>query len=207
MKNLPKIIKGDRDLLSWFIYEHLDMFFGAEDEQKFRTMVESVFNAGKNGIVDPDVLEGMTWFIKNYPKRVAMKDGEKAYIQEARKVPWRLMNEGLKLQMPELMVLKNSGKVNYIPNCGKWIRQGYYNNEVEGRTVLTDRPTDEAMFTSEGGRKALKCLAGVLYKSFVYEHNRLPDDEELEGVINDPRNAGNYLIAESKKLRDYWKDK
>lgn len=211
MKNLPKIIKGVKgheDLTVDFSFRHINLVL--EDDKdviRFREMLVSVFNAGKNGIVDPDLAANFEEFYKLYPRSKSPKAALKAYSTARKDVAHETIMDGLRAQLPEMMVVYNTDKTK-VKHPSSWLNAGCWDDETEDKPPLSHQTMSDAeIFSTECGQRALKRGYGYALKCFVAQYGRLPDKDEGKAIVGKPLNNSKFMKDESKKLNHYLKDK
>lgn len=209
MKNLPKIIKGDKChelLTSAFAYTHLRLELKPEELAPFRKMLVSVFNAGKNGIVDPDLTANFEEFYKLYPRKMSPKAALKAYKTAMKEVNHETIMKGLRAQLPDMMSKYNTDK-SWVKHPEFWLSKGCWADETADKTAPSNSMSDAEIFSTECGQRALKRGFGYALKDFVARHGRLPNKDEGKAIVDKPLNNGKFMKDESKKLNHYLKDK
>jgi len=204
MKNLPKI-KGNIPLTINFALEHAGLLINEVEAVKFNEMLVSVFNAGKNGIVDPDLAANFEEFYKLYPRKMSPKAALKAYRTAMKEVNHETIMKGLRAQLPDLMIKYNTDK-SWVKHPEFWLSKGCWADETTDKAAPNDFMTDEEIFSTECGQRALKRGFGYALKCFVAQHGRLPDKDEGKAIVDKPLNNSKFMKAESKKLNHYLKD-
>jgi len=168
---------------------------------------KGAFNAGKNGIVDPDLKAKFEEFYKLYPRKKSPKLALKAYTTARKDVEHDVIMKGLREQLSELNTQFNIDETK-VKHPSSWLNAGDWMNEVKGKpSVNSDAMTDAEVFATECGQRALKRGFGYALKCFVAQHNRLPDKGEGKAIVDKPLNNSKFMKAESKKLNHYLKDK
>jgi len=204
MKNLPKIIKGNLPL-TVDLYMHFTGKLLHEDEAKgVNKMLVSVFNAGKNGIVDPDLAANFEEFYKLYPRSKSPKAALKAYSTARKDVTHETIMDGLRAQLPEMMVVYNTDKTK-VKHPSSWLNAGCWDDETEDKAPPSHQGmTDEEIFSTSWGQEALKQGAGYTLRLFIADCGRKPIKSEYQDILDKPK--GPYSLAENKKLEHYIKD-
>lgn len=205
MKNLPKI-KGNIPQTITFALEHADLVINEVEAIKFNEMLVSVFNAGKNGVIDPDLVAKFEEFYKLYPRKKSPKLALKAYTTARKDVEHDVIMKGLREQLPELNYQFNIDETK-VKHPSSWLNAGDWMNEVKGKpSVNSHIMSDEQMFNSIEGQYALKKDVGDPLRCFVARTGRLPKTAEMQAILDDPNSKGKYTLSLSKQLKNsYWK--
>jgi len=203
MKNLPKIIKGDIPLTINFALEHGGLMITPIEAEKFHVMLESVFNAGKNGIVDPDLAANFEEFYKLYPRKMSPKAALKAYRTAMKEVNHETIMKGLRAQLPDLMSKYNTDK-SWVKHPEFWLSKGCWADETADKAAPDNKVmSNEQIFSTSWGQQALKQGAGYTLRLFIAKHGRKPAKPEYKAILDEPK--GPFSLAENKKLEHYLK--
>lgn len=231
MKNLPKIIKGDVPLTINFALEHGGLMITPIEAEKFHIMLESVFNAGKNGIVDPEIEADFDQFYSVlYPNRKARPKALKAYIKARAKVSKEIIHDAVTKQRPEMLKVMKENKVKgdppgkHVLHPATWLNDEHWDDEVETYTptvvkdvyVIHILTVDEIM-TSKQGQYALEKGVGAWLLEYSQGNNQLPDRAAYKVLsvkwlkyMQTPTDCRAYKgmqIREENLRKQYWKDK
>lgn len=202
MKTLPKIIKGDIPLTVNFALEHAGLIITPIEAEKFNKMLISVFNAGKGGVVSDDIIADFAEFYKLYPRRKAKKKALSAYVKALKEVTHDEIMEGLRAQLPEIMVVYNTDKSKVL-HPASWLNNGSWDDEVEGKpAVNSDIMTDADIFSNENGQCALEEGLGFPLRMFCIKKQRMPTKEEYKELQG--KTHSGFINSESKKLANQY---
>lgn len=205
MKNLPKIIKGSIPLTVDLYMEFTGKLITEPEAVKVNKMLVSVFNAGKNGIVDPGMKANFEEFYKLYPRKMSPKAALKAYSTALKEVTHETIMNGLRAQLPEMMIKYNTDK-SWVKHPEFWLSKGCWADETADKAAPSHMMiSDEKIFSTKGGQYALKKGYGYALKTFIHRYNREPTKDEFKAIMKLPLNNGDFMKAESKKLNHYLK--
>ena len=200
-----------------------------EDEAaKVNKMLVSVFNAGKNGIKDPEIEKDARECYSYFINKVALPNFIEAYIKARNRASKEEIQEGVIRHRPAWIKMRNENKRlgrnlgQGIVHPSTFVNQDRWNDEVEGYTPTAREEvktvhilTVEEIMTSKHGQWALKNSIGARLLDFVQGSNKFPDEDERRALWLDyqkvPGDGIDNRIMEimtgrEKVLKDkYWK--
>lgn len=203
MKTLPKIIKGDIPLTVDLVLSECGILLSEPEAVKVNKMLVSVFNAGKNGVVDKDLAGNFDEFYKLYPRKMSPKDAFKAYKNAMKEVSHKTIMDGLRAQLPEIMTKYNTDKA-WVKHPAVWLNKGCWADETVDKAAPNEQVmTDEEIFSTDWGQHALKQGSGYDLRLFIATHKRKPSKPEYQALLDKPK--GPFTISQNKILEHYLK--
>jgi hypothetical protein len=204
MKTLNKIIKGGPDgLVIDFANARLGWLLKPNEIEPFRAMLVSVFNAGKNGIVDPNLKADFEEFYTLYPKKVGLGAAKRSYVKARKIVDHKVIMDGLRAQLPEMMTQYNTDK-SFFKHPSTWLRSECWADETADKPATNDQiMTDAEIFDTPWGQEALKQGSGYALRLFIAKHKRKPAKPEYQAILDEVQSP--FKLAENKKLQHYLK--